>query len=224
MRMRPIAPGPAALIAIALFVAAAALLWRPFDSYTVLYGTRPGGAVPAGEIRADFELVQQVRPPVAIDASPSAGQQHCFAIRFATYARRNSGHLQVHWRQGPHAQSWRVRAADLADNTYRHFCPDAAFANGRPFQVRISGLDSEPGNAATLWLVADTRFGTARLLPAELPQGKSMALQGSTRNRVEAGEMVRINGGAYLIGWLCTLAIAILALARTFGRRGQNDD
>lgn len=213
----------AAPFAIVLFVAAASLLWLPFDSYTVLYGTKPGGAVPVGEIREGFELMQQVRPPAWDDATATDGLQHCFAIRFATYARRNSGQLQVHWRQGALSQRWRVATDELADNTYKHFCPDAAFSAYQPFHVVVDGIDGKPGDAATLWLVADSRYGTAEL-PADLPQGKSMALQGSTRNHTTAGEMLRIDRGAYLLGWLCTLGIGILGLVSAFGRRRHPDD
>lgn len=219
MRTRPIV---VALSLAVLFVAAASLLWLPFDNYTVLYGTRPGGAVPAGEIRAGFELAQQVRPPPA-DNVASDGPQNCFAIRFATYARHNSGHLQVRWRQGTLSQDWRVDVSDLADNTYRHFCPDLAFSANRPFHVEVIGLDSAPGESSTLWLVADDRFGIAQL-PHDYPQRKSMALQGSTRAHIDAAKMLQIDRGAYFIGWLCTLAIGILALIWGFGARRHPDD
>lgn len=209
------------IILVIAFVAAAGLLWLPFESYTVLYGTRPGGAVPAGEIRAEFQLAQQVRPPETVEIDNR--QPHCFAIRFATYARSNEGELLVRWRQGSGTQIWQVAAADLIDNTYRHFCPDAAFAADRPFHVEIAGLTSPPGDAPTLWLVSDTRFGTARV-PDGSPQGKSAALQGSTRNQTDAGEILRINDGAFLIGWLCTLVIGLLALMSTFGTTRDADD
>lgn len=205
-----------AMAAIAAFVLGAGLLWLPFDSYTALYETRPGAAVPAGEIGPGFKLVQQVRPPPAT-ADTGDLMQPCFAIRFATYARHNDGLLRVHWRQGRHEQWWPVAVDDLLDNSYRHFCPDTAFSAYQPFQVEIHGVSSRPGRSATLWLVDDTRFGRAELSPEQHPQGKAIALQGSARQRVGPASMVRIDHGAWLISWLCTLVIGITALFMGLG-------
>jgi hypothetical protein len=207
MKVRP--------MAIALFVVAAGLLWLPFDSYTTLYDTRPGGAVAAGEIGPGFSIVQQVRPPER-PAIADTGARHCFAIDFATYARRNNGYLRVTWLQGDRRQQWRVAAWRLQDNAYRHFCPDAAFSAYRPYRIEVRGVDGKPGDSATVWLVADTRLGIAQVSPANLPQGRSMALQGSHRTHVVAAGIARVDRGAFLFGWLCTLAIGIIALVSAF--------
>lgn len=210
-------------LAIALFLAAAGLLWVPFDSYDVLYGTRPVGAVPAGEIGPSFSLAQDVRPAVAETGPGSDALQHCFAIRFATYARHNAGNLRVYWRQDRHEQQWRVAASDLVDNGYRNFCPEAAFSANRPFRIEIHGVDSKPGRSATLWLAPDTSFGSAQL-SGERSQGKAVTLQSLTRQHIGPAEMARIDHGAWLIGWLCTLAIGITALIAGLGNARAADE
>lgn len=208
--------------AIALFVCAAALVWLPFESHEVLYATRPAGAVAAGEIGPGFELVQRIHPvtEASIDANR---RQHCFAVRFATYARRNDGSLQVHWRQDRRQQQWRVAADELIDNSYRHFCPDAAFDALQPYLIEVRGMDGKPGKSATLWLVGDTRLGIARLSAGEHPPGKSLALQGSTRQRIGPAEIVRIDHGSWVVGWLCTLVIGTAALVRGFRGARETD-
>ena len=213
-----------ALLAIVLFVAAACLLWLPFDSYTTLYGTGPKGAVPAGEIRSDFRAVQQVRPGAAGTSRDTGTLKHCFAIRFATYARHNDGSLRVLWRQDQRQQQWLVETDDLVDNSYRHFCPEAAFSAYRPYRIEVSGVDGKPGKSATFWMVDDARFGTVQLEAGEQPRNKAMALQGTARRHTAPAQIVRIDHGAWLIGWLCTLAIGIVALVSGFrATRGDGD-
>lgn len=209
-------------LAIALFLAAATLPWLPFESYEALYSTHPAGAVPAGEIGPDFQLLQRIHP--VAEASPAAsGRKNCFAIRFATYARRNDGSLRVYWRQERHQQQWRLAADKLIDNSYRHFCPDSAFDAYRPYLIEVRGVDSKPGKSATLWLVGDTSLGIAQLSGGERPSGKSMALQGSARQHVGPPEAVRIDQGSWLVGWLCTLVAGVVALIAGFGVARRTD-
>jgi hypothetical protein len=207
-------------LAIAVFLLVAGLAWMPFDHYTVLYKASTSDTVPAGEIDSGFMLVQEVRPPSA-DVEAGDLSQPCFAIRFATYARHNNGRLRVYWRQGQQEQWWPVEFDDLADNTYRHFCPDTAFSPYRSFRVEVHGVSGKPGRSATLWLVDDTRFGRATMPSGQGPQGKAIALQGSTRQHIGPAGMARIDHGAWLIGWLCTLVIGITAMF--VGLRGARD-
>jgi hypothetical protein len=208
-------------LAIAAFLLVAGLAWLPFDDYTILYETRTSETVPAGEIEPGFKLIQQVRPPSAEAAGDLS--QPCFAIRFATYARHNDGLLRVHWQQGRHEQWWPVEFDGLADNSYRHFCPDTGFSPYRPFHVEVHGVSGKPGRSATLWLVDDTRFGHATMPSEQRPQGKAIALQGSTRQHVDPASIVRIDHGAWLIGWLCTLVIGITALLTGLQGARQTD-
>lgn len=208
-------------LALSVFVGAACLVWLPFDVHHPLYRTTTGGAIPAGEIQANFELRQTVEPPGVGMATPVLAPDHCFGIRFATYARTNSGHLGVLWWQGSSWQRWQVKADDLADNRFRFFCPRGYFAPGRPFGLGIVGVDGTAGSSATLWLVKDRSLGTAVL--SEGPTDRAITLQVTARHRIGPASLPRIDRGAFLFGWLCTLAIGFAALLHGFSvRRGRD--
>ena len=200
--------------AFLLFAFAACLLWLPFDGDKIMYSTRPGGAIPAGEIQPGFWLEQSVYPQMHNVPPPRPGQQSCFALRLATYMRTNAGHLDIQWTQGKRTSRWRVDAASLEDNAYRHFCP-RSFAVDQPFDLRVAGVDGKPGDSATLWLVGDRRFGTADLRDQALAD-KALALQVGTRTRVGPRAILHIDRGAFLFGWLCTLLIGGVALLTRF--------
>jgi hypothetical protein len=200
---------------ILAFLLAAVLPWLPFDDYTSLYETRPGGGVPAGEVKAGFGLSQVVHPPAGVEIT--GNRQPCFAIKFATYARHNRRTLRVDWRQEARSQSWAVAASGLGDNRYRHFCPEAGFDATQPFRVGVLGVDGKPGRSATFWLVDDTRFGSAQAPAGQSPEGKSIALQGSVKQHVGPAAIFRIDHGAWVFGWLCTIAIGIVALRAGLG-------
>lgn len=199
---------PRILVLIA-FVLVAGLVWLPFHTMTTLKETRWTEPKPAGEIRGPFVLDQQVHLPSGIGKSD---RDYCFGIRFATYQRRNSGRVVVEWTQQGQRQRWSVRAGSLVDNKFRYFCPDvpddAALAPS--FGVRISGVDGRPGKSPTLWLVEDESLGTARLNGEST--GKGIALDLTERRRTGITDMVRAANGAFLVGWVCTLVIGIVAL------------
>jgi hypothetical protein len=211
------------LLAITAFIAAACTLWLPFDSHFVLYATKPGGAMPAGEIREGFELSQRVNPEQAVVFDGPSEQPHCFGIRFATYQRENTGHLEVRWQQEERFHTWRVDVARLADNTYRHYCPSPAFLVERPFKLRIRGVDGKLGHSATLWLVNDRRFGTAKL-DGNDPADEALALQVTEHNRVRSTSILLIDNGAFLFGWLCTLVVGTISLLWAFGQNGKRKE
>ncbi|WP_242102704.1 MULTISPECIES: hypothetical protein [unclassified Lysobacter] len=203
--------------AILVFVLMACVIWLPFDAYTDVYGTKRHGAVPAGEIAAGFHLLQIVEPAAIRIAQPPAPAPYCFAIQFATYARSNAGKLQVGWTQAGHQLTWTIKASDLADNTYRHFCPNVDFRIYEPYVISIAGIDGKPGNSPTVWLVGDTRLGTAQLPDASL-KTKGLALSVASLTRVDTASALRVGHGAFLLGWVCTLAAGILALLTAIPR------
>lgn len=207
-------------IAIAIFIAAACLVWLPVQVQNTLDGTLPDNPVPAGEIQKDFLILQQVDPDP--EALPEAGKihPHCVGIRFATYMRRNSGRLAVELRQGPIERRWQVRAARLADNSFRYFCPGRGFSAGKPFQLRVSGVNGKPGSSATVWLTEDTRLGA---LESDNPAiaGMSLTLDLVQNRQVSLAEAIRVNRGAFFFGWLCTLMVAVIVITRCFSRAAQ---
>lgn len=204
-------------LAIVLFITVACVPWLPFHTQTTLYKTGAAGSVPAGEIRRGFSLSQTVTPAPTADDMKSEGMQHCFGLKFATYMRTNGGHLDVGWQQSGQNQQWRVSAADLADNSFRYFCPDADFMAREPFHLQVTGVDGEPGRSATLWLVGDTRLGQVDT-EADNIAGKALALDVTARERIAFGTMLRVNHGTFLFGWICTVLVGVLALLFGFSR------
>lgn len=198
-------------ITIIIFVVAACLVWTPVHVRRTLYETRSVDPVPAGEIDREFSISQKVVP--ASDAPLPIGNSHnhCFGIRFATYMRRNSGRLEVAWQQGQQRRQWRIRAPLLADNQFRYFCPGHGFSAWRPFQLRVTGINGTPGGSATLWLTGDTRAGTVES-GNEAVAGKALMLDVVEDRRIGLGQALGVNRGAFLFGWLCTLAVAIAVL------------
>lgn len=207
-------------IAITIFIAVACLVWLPVQVQNTLYGTLSNNPAPAGEIHRDFSILQQVHPDP--DALPEVGSihPHCFGIRFATYMRRNSGHIAVALRQGQLERRWLVRAARLADNSFRYFCPGPGFSVGDPFQLQVSGINGKPGTSATVWLTEDTRLGTLESENQAIT-GMALTLDLVENRQVGLAEALRVNRGAFLFGWLCTLVVAVIVLARYFGKADQ---
>ncbi len=208
-------------VAIGVFLLLAAAVWRPFHAHRGLYATARPDAVPAGEITQGFTLRQEVVLPRTLPLDGATGfpdRQPCFGIQFATWARANKGHVDVQWRQGEKHQQWRVDMSHLADNTFRHYCPDTGFYPYQPFTVEINGVDGSAGSSATLWLVGDTHFGTARLGDDSIP-GKSIALQVSSRREIRLPSSLATNHGIFALGWLCSLAVGLIALLVAFRNR-----
>jgi hypothetical protein len=201
-------------VTLATLVAAASASWLPFDGDLVVYQSPDKASSPAGPITASFSLGETAQLP-SKTRIPPAGSQPCFGIRFATYARTNRGRLAVGWAQDGSAHSWTVQAGDLEDNTYRYFCPGSNFDPHRPFRLHVNGIDSPPDKAATLWLVDRAPMGNAQ--PGnDTWHGKGMALAIAARKRVNAGDILRLGHGAFLLCWLCSLFIGMTALAFAF--------
>jgi hypothetical protein len=206
---------PKALMAmLAIFIAVASASWLPFNGDMVVYQTPDRASSPAGPITASFSIGETARLP-RTSRIPPEGSQPCVGIRFATYARTNEGQLRVAWAQGGNTQSWTVQAGDLEDNVYRYFCPDGDFDVHRPFRMQVDGVNSDAGKAATLWLAAHSPMG--RVEPdSGAWRGKGMALAIAARKRMEAGDILRLGHGAFLLCWLCSLCIGLLALIAAF--------
>lgn len=194
-------------LALVTFAIVAGLIWIPFHTMAPLGGTRWLAPEPAGEIRGAFALEQRVTPGLG---GTLRTRQYCFGVRFATYQRRNEGAVLVDWSQSGARQQWRVRSRRLLDNQFRYFCPDAAGGLDTPFDIRITGEGGRRGRSPTLWLVDDASLGEARLNGVGL--GKGISLRVTERTRIGVPDMLRAGGGAFLVGWLCTVLIGFVVL------------
>ncbi|MBU0703224.1 MAG: hypothetical protein KKC18_05090, partial [Chloroflexi bacterium] len=77
-------------------------------------------------------------------------------VRFATYARENTGPVIFHLRASPDAAddlfAATIEAADLEDNAYHTFeFPPLRDSAGRSFCFCLEAPEAEPGNAITVW-------------------------------------------------------------------------
>jgi hypothetical protein len=220
-----------AIALAALVLLEAVLVWRPFVVRASLYQTRWRDNVPAGEIVAGFQVAQDIpgglvrsRPPIkksvhwhGLHSLKPLLEPNCFALRFATYRRENTGHVRVDWRQGEASQSWLVATEGLADNAYADFCPRHGIDPRKDSRVVVHGVDGKPGNAVTVWL---TR---SKLEPALVQGGhagnRSVAIELSHMRRVGPRRVVSVGGGGFLLACLCSLAIASLALWKALAAR-----
>lgn len=217
------------LLLAAFLILELALVWWPFDVRTAVYRTPWRGSEPVGELVAGFEAAQSIPAGLTRIRPPGKKSVHwhgphslrttirpnCFAVRFATYMRTNAGHVEATWRQGATTQAWRIDAADLVDNDFVDFCPDAGIDLDRPAMIGIRGVDGRRGSSATAWL---TR---SKLEPASI-QGtsgdRSLALELTYLHRVVPRDVASVGRGAFLLGCVASFGIALLALL-AIGRR-----
>lgn len=194
---------------IVIFLLVCCGLWIPTRHYIPVYGTKLLDPQPAGEITAPFRLHQQVRNPVSA-AKMSAGDEMCVGLRFATYQRRMAGQFAVTWQQAAFAKRWLVNAPYLADNQFSYFCPGEHFKPVEVFSILIEGKDGVAGSAATVWLTTDTSLGHAEVNGKSLERGLSMLIAHEVR--MTPAKLIRLDHGAFLIGWLCTLLTGLMVL------------
>lgn len=210
---------------IALLAVELVLVWHPFDVRATTYKTPWRSNIPAGQIVGGFSVSQALPAGLVRISRPRKKSVHwhgphslrtllvpnCFSVRFATYIRKNSGHFLVTWQQGSTQQSWRVAAAALVDNDYVDFCPRAGLDTGRESRISIDGIDSAPGQAATVWLTK------SKLPPAQARSGntgnRSLALQLAYLRHVGPKEIASLGRGAFLLSCICSLGIGLLLLA-----------
>lgn len=211
------------LSVVALLLLEAVFVWAPFDVRTAVYQTGWRSNKPVGELVDGFRVTQalpaglvRIRPASkksihwhGVHSLRTTLRPNCFAIRFATYKRTNAGLIEANWRQGASAQSWRIPAADLADNEYVDFCPRDGIDIDRPATIGIQGVGGRSGSSATAWL---TR---SKLEPASA-QGsdvgkRSLALQLTYMRRVGPREAAALANGAFLLACICSVGIGGLA-------------
>lgn len=200
---------------IILFLGLAACVWLPFTSHEVVFNPGLEKNRPAGQITEDFYLVESV-PALTPGGLRTGEQVDCIALRFATYMRRNEGSLQVTWSQGDRGHRWVLDASGLEDNSYVDLCLDRPMDASAPFVLEVSGVDGEPGSAATVWLMAHAD-AAIRVNGRDFPD-VGLALRLSKEERVGPRDILGLDGGAFFVGFLCSILIGILALLCFFAK------
>lgn len=207
-----------------LLVIEVAVVWRPFDSSLIAYNSGHRRPKVAGQIVEGFHLTQAVPAGLfhahlprrsithwhKVGARLYTGQPNCFAIQFATYKRRNSGHVLVSWMQGTNSQRWQLDVADLRDNAFVAFCPSVGIDLSAPFRFSVDGVDSVGGQAATLWL-AKTRLDPA-IVNGKSIGGRSIVFRLTQRHQVGPMQIAGLDRGAFTFACLCSLGIGVLVL------------
>jgi len=195
---------------VAIFLLVCLSLWVPARHYVPVYGTALRAPQPAGEITAPFRLRQLVHNSNSA-MKVSADGEACIGLRFATYQRQTEGQFAVTWQQVPFTKRWLVDARSLADNQYRYFCPTEPFKPTQDFSIIVEGKDSAAGSAATVWLTTDGSLGHAVVNGKALELGLNILM--AREIRMTPVKLIRVDRGAFLIGWLCTLLTGLAALS-----------
>lgn len=193
-----------------VFILACALLWLPAERYAPVAGVVRVATSPAGEITEGFHLEQLVAATNVAKKSVPKNKELCFGIRFATYRRENDGEISVGWRQGTLAKRWLVEADELADNERRYFCPGRHLKLDIPFSITIDGVHGIPGSSPTVWLTADVSYGQATVNGKLVKQGLDIGI--ARKVHLTPARLIRLDQGAFLVGWLCTLLTGLAAL------------
>lgn len=186
-------------------------LWAllPFGVEQTLLGTQQGRMIPAGEFVAGKVLTQNGALPESLGSQRTAGHL-CFGVRFATYARKNSGTIDVSWKQEQGTASWQISSSKLDDNQVKFFCPKKGITLNAPFQIQITSQDGSAGHSPTAWLTLDKQFGIAEIDGRTQERGLSLAFANHTDLTLK--RIIHLDKGAYFAGWLMTLLIGLTAL------------
>jgi hypothetical protein len=203
------------LFLIALVTLEVIVVWRPYDTHTILYDAGLSDNKPAGQIVRHFHLTQTV-PIHKLLAGRAVQSLDCFALRFATYRRKNTGAFSVRWQQQNRAHVWRVEAASLRDNTYVDFCPDGGINTQHPFQIDIQGLDGTSGHAATVWMTGGNPIPATINGTTSSKRGVSLRL--TRKHHVRPLEILQLSKGAFAFGCFVSLVIGMLALTAMLPR------
>lgn len=193
---------------LAMFLAASASVWMPLTIHSVVFDPGLRNNRPAGQIIKGYSVSEVIHPPPkgAISGEPV----NCIALRFATYMRRNEGLLRVIWRQENRGHQWTVNTTELDDNSFVDLCLDAPMDAGKPFALEVIGLNGKTGSSATVWLTSSSK-ANVNVNGKEL-HGFGLALRLSKEKRLTAGDLIRLDGGAFAAGFLLSFLIGILAL------------
>lgn len=133
--------------------------------------------VPAGEIVAGMSVSQTF---IAKDNSMQG-----FSLLLATYARQNSGTIVISLKECDPMntiQVWTQDISKLADNQYIDFILDTPIiqASGKSFQIDITSVDGDYGNAITVWNSENDVLSDGELLIDGEPQNRDLTFTVNT--------------------------------------------
>lgn len=197
------------MVIVVLFLLSAATLLMPFQSHRVLHSPGLDRNRPAGQITADFALLETVPPSFMAGLDPEV-EVDCIALRFGTYMRRNQGRIDVTFGQGDHGHRWRLDASKLDDNAYLDLCLDQPIDPEKKFWIAVSGLEGNRGRSATVWLSASRNREVA--INGKAMPGWGLALRLTQSRQVRLPELLRLNHSVFIIGFLISVAIGLLVL------------
>lgn len=143
--LKTLYPNPAALRERALFLKENRLSAFS-EPVNMLLLTSSKKAIPVGEILPDRPVVQSFKCPVQT--------LNDVEINFATYARKNTSHVQVTLTDGDKSvveQS--LSSKEIKDNSWVHVVLPTPIQDcrGRELVLRITSEDASPGDAFTIW-------------------------------------------------------------------------
>jgi hypothetical protein len=193
---------------MAVFILVCLSLWIPGKHHVPVYETKLQAPQPAGEITAPFRLRQLVHN--SSDVTIAATGKTCVGLRFATYRHEMEGQFTVALQQASFARRWVVEARSVVDNQYKYFCTARDFRPGEDFSIAIEGMDGKTGSAATVWLTTDTTLGHAVVNGRVLERGLNIIM--AREILMTPRKLIRLDHGAFLIGWLCTLLTGLAVL------------
>lgn len=208
-----------------LFLVELALVWRPFETEAIAWQSSSKDRKISGQMTERFHLLQVVPPKLLTQPIPRKHITHwwrtqrklhahgpnCFAIRFATFHRTNSGEIEVGYVQGSSSQAWRVDASELTDG-YRRFCPIAGLAEDKNLRITINGLTSEAGQTVASWMSYSPPLKPA-IINGKRAGKLSLNLRLVYFQHVNAMKIAGLERGAFFLTCLLSLIIAIFTFS-----------
>lgn len=132
-------------------------------------------STPVGELTSDMELHQ----PFTVDADEITG----ISMKFSTYARENSGHLEITIidSEGTVIGHTTISALEIVDNAVKRisFPETVQIVPGERYDLVLTSSDSIPGNAVTAWY-GNTMSAARTKVTVEISDSQKLRVNGET--------------------------------------------
>lgn len=206
---------PLSLLALFL-LGATSLLW-PFKTHNTVVSPGLDRNRPAGQITEGVS-VSEVIPASFFNAGAQASAD-CIALRFGTYMRRNQGSIEVTFGQQATGHRWVIDTSRLNDNAYVNLCLQQPIQQGQPFWVTITGIDGARDRSPTVWLSAN-QSRAVQVNDKPMP-GWGLALRLAKSREVSVHDLMRLNHGVFIAGFVISILIGLILLWQLFPRFRQ---